>query len=137
LAKKWYFLQSERTLAELGIKLMVAKSLQDNTKVLLMLFIILEVDQDVVNKDHDKLVQLRHKYRVHQVQEMCRSIGESKQHNQIPSGESSLRDVFQTDHDLMVTRMEINLRNELRTGKLIKNDVDAGQRVLVLDGDGI
>jgi hypothetical protein len=137
LAKKWYFLQSERTLAELGIKLMVAKSLQDNTKVLLMLFIILEVDQDVINKDHDKLVQLRHKYRVHQVQEMCRSIGESKQHNQIPSGESSLRDVFQTDHDLMVTRMEINLRNELRTGKLIKNDVDVGQRVLVLDGDGI
>jgi hypothetical protein len=137
LAKKWYFLQSERTLAELGIKLMVAKSLQDNTKVLLMLFIILEVDQDVVNKDHDKLVQLRHKYRVHQVQEMCRSIGESKQHNQIPSGESSLRDVFQTDLDLMVTRMEINLRNELRTGKLIKNDVDAGQRVLVLDGDDI
>jgi hypothetical protein len=137
LAKKWYFLQSERTLAELGIKLMVAKSLQDNTKVLLMLFIILEVDQDVINKDHDKLVQLRHKYRVHQVQEMCRSIGVSKQHNQIPSGESSLRDVFQTDLDLMVTRMEINLRNELRTGKLIKNDVDVGQRVLVLDGDGI
>jgi hypothetical protein len=137
LAKKWYFLQPERTLAELGIKLMVAKSLQDNMKVLLMLFIILEVDQDVVNKDHDKLVQLRHEYRVRQVQEMCRSIGESKQHNQIPSGESSLRGVFQTDLDLMVTRTEIDLRNELRTSKLIKNNVDAGQQILVLDGDGI
>jgi hypothetical protein len=33
--------------------------------------------------------------------------------------------------------MKIGLRKDLRTGKLIKKDVDAGQRVLVLDGDGI
>jgi hypothetical protein len=37
----------------------------------------------------------------------------------------------------MVTRTEIDNRKDLRTGKLIKKDVDAGQRVLVLDGDGI
>jgi hypothetical protein len=94
--------------AELGIKLMVAKSLQDNTKVLLMLFFILGVDQDVINEDHIKLIQLQHEYGVYQVHEMCRSIGESKRHNQIliqpiPGGESSLRDVFRTDLDLMVT----------------------------------
>jgi hypothetical protein len=57
---------------------MVIKSSQDSTKMLLMLFFILGVDQDVINEDHDKLVQLRHEYRVHQVHEMCRSIGESK-----------------------------------------------------------
>jgi hypothetical protein len=56
MAKKWYFLQPERTLAELGIKWMVVKSLQDNTKVLLMLFFIHGLDQDVVNEDHKKLV---------------------------------------------------------------------------------
>jgi hypothetical protein len=56
VAKKWYFLQLECTLAELGIEFMVAKSLQDNTQVLLMLFFILGVDQDVINEDHDKLV---------------------------------------------------------------------------------
>jgi hypothetical protein len=77
-AKKWYFLQPECTLTELGIELMVVKSLQDNTKVSLMLFFILGVDQDVVNEDHEKLVQLRHEYGIHQVHEMCRSIGESK-----------------------------------------------------------
>jgi hypothetical protein len=33
--------------------------------MLLMLFFILGVDQDVVNEDHDKLVQLRHEYGVH------------------------------------------------------------------------
>jgi hypothetical protein len=109
-----YSLQSEFTLSELGIELMVVKSLQDNMKMLLMLFFILGVDQDVINKDHDKLVQLQHEYRVHQVHEICRSIGEFQRHNQIliqpiPGGEGSLRDVFQTDLDLMVTLMEIDL----------------------------
>jgi hypothetical protein len=73
---------------------------------------------------------------------MCRSIGESKRHNQIliqpiPGGESNLRDTFWTDLNLMVTQMEIDLRKDLCTDKLIKKDVDAGQRVLVIDGDGI
>jgi hypothetical protein len=37
----------------------------------------------------------------------------------------------------MVTQTEINLRKDLRIGKLIKKNVDSGQRVLVLDGDDI
>jgi hypothetical protein len=78
MSKKWNFLQPESTLAELGIELMVLKSLQNNAEMLRLLFFILGVDQDVVNEDHDKLVQLRHEYGVHQVHKMCRSIGESK-----------------------------------------------------------
>jgi hypothetical protein len=132
VTKKGYLLQPECTFVELGIELMVVKSLQNNIKMLLMLFFILGVEQDVVNENHDKLVQLRHEYGVHQVHEMCRSIGESKRHNQIliqpiPGGEGSLRDVFQMDLDLMVTRTEIDLRKDLSTGKLIKKNVDAGQ----------
>jgi hypothetical protein len=65
MTQKWNLLQSEGTLAELGIKLMVVKSLQNNLKMLRMLCFILEVDRDVVNEYHDKLVQLRHEYRVH------------------------------------------------------------------------
>jgi hypothetical protein len=57
---------------------MVMKSLQNNSEMLRMLFFTLGIDQNVINKDHDKLVQLRHEYRVHQLHEMCRSIGESK-----------------------------------------------------------
>jgi hypothetical protein len=121
---------------------MVSKSLQNNSKMLRMLFFTLGIDQDVVNEDHDKLVQLRHKHRVHQVYEMCWSIGESKRHNQIlvqpiPGREGSLRDIFQTDLDLMITQMEIDLGKDSCTGKLIKENVDAGQWVLVLDGDSI
>jgi hypothetical protein len=57
---------------------MVSKSLKNNSKMLRMLFFTLGIDQDVVNEDHDKLVQLQHEYGVHQVHEMCRSIGETK-----------------------------------------------------------
>jgi hypothetical protein len=78
MSKKWNFLQPESTLAELGIELMVSMSLQNNSEMLRMLLFTRGVDQDVINEDHDKLVQLWHEYGVHQVHEMCRSIGESK-----------------------------------------------------------
>jgi hypothetical protein len=58
MSKKWNFLQPESTLAELGIELMVSKSLQNNSEMLCMLLFALGVDQDVVNEDHNKLVQL-------------------------------------------------------------------------------
>jgi hypothetical protein len=142
MSKKWNLLKPECTLVELGIKLMVMKSLQNNLKMLLMLFFIIGLDQDVINEYHDKLVQLRHEYRVHQVYEMCRSIGESKRHNQIliqpVSGrECSLRNVFWTDLYLMITRSKVDLREDLSIDKLIKENVDAGQRIFVLDSDGI
>jgi hypothetical protein len=41
------------------------------------------------------------------------------------------------DLDLMVTQTDINIQKDLYTSKLIKKDVDVGQRVFVLDGDDI
>jgi hypothetical protein len=78
MSKRRNFLQSESTLAKFGVKLMVLKSLQNNTEMPQMLFFTLGIDQDVINEDHDKLVQLRDENRVYQVHEMCRSIAESK-----------------------------------------------------------
>jgi hypothetical protein len=59
------------------------------------------------------------------IHEMCRSIGESKWYNQIlvqpiPGRECSFRDVFRTDHDLMITRSKIYLGENLTTSQLIK-----------------
>jgi hypothetical protein len=142
MSKKWNLLQPESTLAELDIELMVSKSLQNNSEMLLMLFFTLGIDQDVINEDHDKLVQLRHEHIVHQVHEMCRSIGESKWHNKIlvqpiPDREGSLRDIFWMNLDLMITWMEIDLGKDSCTGKLIKENVDVGQWILVLNDDDI
>jgi hypothetical protein len=82
--------------------------------MLFMLFLTLRKDQDVINEDHDKLVQLFHKNRVHQVHEVSGGVGQSKRHHQILvktvlGGESSLWDIFFTDLDLMIARMKVNL----------------------------
>jgi hypothetical protein len=52
MSKKRNILQPKSTLAELGIELMVSKSLQNNSEMMCMLFFTLEIDQDVVNEDH-------------------------------------------------------------------------------------
>jgi hypothetical protein len=65
MSKKRDFHQPESTLAEFGIELMVSMLLQNNAEMSRMLFFILGVDQDVINEDHDKLVQLQHEYGVH------------------------------------------------------------------------
>jgi hypothetical protein len=134
MSEKWNFLQPESTLAELGIELIVSKSLQNNSEMLCLLFITLGIDQDVI--------KLWHEYRVHQEHKMCRSIGESKRHNQIliqpiSGREDNLREIFQTDLDLMITRTKIDLGKDSCTAKLIKENVDAGQWIHVLDGDDI
>jgi hypothetical protein len=121
---------------------MVSKSLQDNSKVLFMFFLILGVHQDVINEYHNELVQFRHEYRIHQVHEMCRSIGESKRHIQIliqpvPGGEYGLRDIFRMDLDLIITQTKVNLEEDLSTNKLIKKNVNVGQWIFILDGDNI
>jgi hypothetical protein len=41
------------------------------------------------------------------------------------------------DPDLMITRTEIDLGKDFSTGKLIKENVDTGQWIFVLDRDGI
>jgi hypothetical protein len=142
MSKKGNFLQPESTIAEFGIELVVLKSLQNNSEMSHMLFFTLGIDQDVINEDHGKLVQLWHEYGVHQVHEMCRSIGESKRHNQIliqpvPGGQGSLRNVFRADLDLMITRTKIDLGKDFSTGKLIENNVDVGKWIFILDGDSI
>jgi hypothetical protein len=110
---------------------MVTKSLKNNLKVLPMLYFILGVDQDVINEDHNKLVQLQHEYGVHQVYEMCRGVGESERHNQIliqpiPGRECGLMNIFWADLDLMVAQTKIDLGEDLNIGKMIKKNVDAG-----------
>jgi hypothetical protein len=142
ISQKGNFLQPESTLARFSIELIVPESLQNNSEMSSMLFFTLGIDQVVVNEYHDKLVQFRHEYRVHQVHEICRSIGESKQHNQIPiqpvpGGEGSLRNVFQADLDLMITRSKIDLGKDFTIDKLIKKNVDVRQCIFILDGDGI
>jgi hypothetical protein len=44
----------------------------------------------------------------------------------VPGGECSLRNVFWIDLDLVIAQTEIDLGEDLSTGKLVKKNVDAG-----------
>ena len=46
-----------------------------------MLLSTFGVDEYVVNKDYDKLIQLIHKHLVHEIHEISRGISESKRHH--------------------------------------------------------
>jgi hypothetical protein len=72
------FAQPELALAELCIELMITQSLKHNAEMLFMFFLTLRKDQDIVNEDHDKLVQFFHENRIHQVHEMSGVVGQPK-----------------------------------------------------------
>jgi hypothetical protein len=89
------FAQPELALAELCIELMIMQSLKHNAEMLFMFFLTFRKDQYIINEDHNKLVQLFHENRVHQVHEVRGGVGQTKEHHQIlietvSGGESSL-----------------------------------------------
>jgi hypothetical protein len=63
MPKKWNL--PECTLAEFSIELVFKQALQDNPKMLLMFFLILELEQYAINEYHDKLFQLCHEHEIH------------------------------------------------------------------------
>jgi hypothetical protein len=95
MTQQLIFTQPELLFAELDIKLTITQLLKHNAEMLFMLFLTLRKNQDVINEDHDKHVQLFHENRDHQEHEVSGGIGHPKGHHQIlietvPSGESSL-----------------------------------------------
>jgi hypothetical protein len=71
VTQEWYFLDLKLALAKLGIKLVLSKTLKYNSEMFFMFFHNLQIYKNVVNEHHDKLVQLPHKNRVHEVHEVC------------------------------------------------------------------
>jgi hypothetical protein len=104
-----------------------------------MLFLTFRKDQHVIYEDHNKLVQLFHENRVHQVHEVSRGIGQTKRHHQIliktvSGGQSSLWDIFFTDLNLRIARTKVNLQKGLCSNQLIEQEINVGQWILVLHG---
>jgi hypothetical protein len=70
--------EPEFTFAKLGIQLVLSETLENNAKMLSMFFFIFRIDKNIVNENHDKLIQLKHEYRVHKIHEMSRGICQPK-----------------------------------------------------------
>ena len=62
---------------------MLAEFLQHKPQVLLMFFIGLGVDEDVINKHDDELIQVLHENQIHEVHEVYWCISQSEGHNNI------------------------------------------------------
>jgi hypothetical protein len=48
-----------------------------------MIFLILGINKDVINKNHYELVKLGHEYRIHEIHEVGKRICETERHDQI------------------------------------------------------
>ena len=62
---------------------MSPQSGQNNSQMLYMVCLILQINQDIIDKQNHKLIEFGHEYQIHQVHEVGRSIRQSKRHDQI------------------------------------------------------
>jgi hypothetical protein len=116
--------------------------LKDDSEMIGMIFLTLRIYENIIDKDHDKFIELRHEHGVHEVHEVGRSISESERHDQelvktITSGKSGLRNVARSDLDLVVARTKVDLRGDFGTSQLIEKNIDSRKRVFVFDCDCI
>jgi hypothetical protein len=60
---------------------MVSTTLENNVKVLSMIFLILGINKNVINKNHNELVKFGQEYRIHEIHEVDWSIREPERHD--------------------------------------------------------
>jgi hypothetical protein len=60
---------------------MISQTLKDNSKVFGMCFLAVGIYENIIDKDHDEFVELRHKHGVHEVHEVGWGIRETKGHH--------------------------------------------------------
>jgi hypothetical protein len=92
--------------------------LKYNSEVFFIFFHTLGIYKNVFNEHHDKLFQLQHENRVHEVHGVCRHIRLPKRHNNIlvetmSCSEGRLGYIFGTNLDLVIVEMEINFGEHL------------------------
>jgi hypothetical protein len=95
------------------------------------------IDQNVIDKDHYEFIKLCHEYRVHKIHEVGCSICETKGHHQIlvetiSGGESSFMNVTRSNFVLVITRLKIDLGENLGSSQLSKRTSMQGRGYLFL-----
>ncbi|MFS7939996.1 hypothetical protein Hanom_Chr05g00458471 [Helianthus anomalus] len=88
--------------------------------MLLVISSRLRINQDVINKNDDELIQIRLADPIHQVHENSRSIGQTEWHDcelimPVSSAECCFGDILFMHTKLMIPRTKINLRKASST----------------------
>jgi hypothetical protein len=121
---------------------MISQTLKDNSEVFGMFFLAFGIDENIIDKDHNEFIELRHDHGVHEVHEVGWGICETKRHYQeliktTTSGESGFRNVTRSNLDLLITGTKVDLREDFGTSQLIEKNIDSGKRVFGFYGDCI
>ena len=116
-------------LTKLGKQLMVLECLENNPQMFLMLLLGLGVDQDVVNKNHNKLIQIGLEYPMHEIHECRWRIRRPEGHNYklkmlIPRPKCCLRDINLPNSQLMITGEKVYLGVASRPSQLLKQIIN-------------
>ena len=83
MKEEWNLVNLELALAELSIQLMLPQSLQHEPQMLFMLCLCLGEDQNIINENHHKDIQIIHENHVHQVHEESRGISQAEGHDRV------------------------------------------------------
>ena len=81
MSKVGHFWKPEFTFRILSIQLMFSKLFQNKPKVFSMFLFILGIYKDIIQINHDELVEVFHEYIVHQTRECRWSIGQAERHD--------------------------------------------------------
>jgi hypothetical protein len=107
-----------------------------------MFCLIIGIDQGIIDKNHYEFVKISHEYKVHEIHEIGWDITETKRHHQIlvetiSGGESGFGNVAWSNLNLMITRLKIDLEENLDSSQLIEKNINVGKRIFVFNGHHI
>jgi hypothetical protein len=78
MSQKLNGIHLEFALGEFGLQVVVSQFLKNNMEMFRMIFRILGIDQNVINEDHYEFIKFLHENKVHEIYEVCWSIGKTK-----------------------------------------------------------
>ncbi|MFS7981234.1 hypothetical protein Hanom_Chr10g00948541 [Helianthus anomalus] len=81
MSKKLDFTKPELTLRKFGIELFLMKQFQNTMEMLLMISLVLGINENVINEDNDKIVQIGLANAIHEVHECGRCVSKTKRHH--------------------------------------------------------
>jgi hypothetical protein len=61
---------------------MISQTLKGDSEVFGVFFLAFGIDENIIDKEHDKFVELRHEHGVHEIHEVGWGIRETKRHYQ-------------------------------------------------------
>ena len=104
---------------------MVSQKLQNDPQMIIMFLLRRGVDQNVIHKDYDKLIQIGLEYPMHENHEGRWRIRQSEGHHRelevpISRPKHCLRDIRLLNSQMMVTGAKVYLGVDSRPSQLIK-----------------